>query len=230
MDLTTSMVQCNLNPEMVLVWLLPLLGSERSSVPGENWDSLSILHSVSSGRLQNLCRHLETVKFDTNVGTRVYPLCSMRGPLTCSKFASGTHLHHRKCELPWSTDCDTTAELLFLSELELAHAPDFIAKLGGQRRELVRSLSTFIAVPGGEPSKFTWRPFALRVQSPFRDCGGITRRRQQKGPRLQRNSSRCEEGRISWLQLLEKRRKRSVMVQPCDRWSSRLMEDWAAKH
>ena len=32
-----------------------------------------------------------------------------------------------------------------------------------------------------------------------------------------------------WLQLLGKRRKRSVMVRPCDCWSSRLMEDWARR-
>ena len=37
------------------------------------------------------------------------------------------------------------------------HEPDFIATLGGQRNELVRSSLLFIAIPGGEPSKFTWR-------------------------------------------------------------------------
>ena len=31
-----------------------------------------------------------------------------------------------------------------------------------------------------------------------------------------------------WLRLLGKRRRRSAMVRPCDRWSSRLLEDWAA--
>ena len=36
---------------------------------------------------------------------------------------------------------------------------DFIATLGGQRSELLRSLLRFIATPGGEPE-------------PFRDCGG----------------------------------------------------------
>ena len=32
-----------------------------------------------------------------------------------------------------------------------------------------------------------------------------------------------------WLRLLVKRRKRSAMAWPCERWSSRLKEDWAAK-
>ena len=59
---------------MVLVWLLvcaPIrwrcrCWGERSLVPEKM--SLSILHSVSSNpRLENFCRHLETVKFGADV-------------------------------------------------------------------------------------------------------------------------------------------------------------------
>ena len=71
---------------------------------------------------------------------------------------------------------ESTPELLFVQKLPpdadeaLGHEPDFIATLGGQRVELVHSLLPFITIPDDEPSKYTWRPTALRVQFPFRVC------------------------------------------------------------
>ena len=54
----------------------------------------------------------------------------------------------------------TMPELLFLLEFppeedKLKHEPDFIATLGEQRRELVRSLLPFIAILGDKPSAVT---------------------------------------------------------------------------
>ena len=106
----------------------------------------------------------------------------------------------QKCELLLSTGChiqttsqtsgrdelvpDTTPELLFLQSClrkmtRTGHEPDFIATLRTQRDALVRFLFPFIAIPGDELSKSIWRPSALREQSPFRDCGGHSRWRQQ---------------------------------------------------
>ena len=53
-------------------------------------------------RLRNLESHLATVKLDADARAKARPLCSMRGSVTCSELASGTHLHQSRCELNWS--------------------------------------------------------------------------------------------------------------------------------
>ena len=96
-----------------------------------------------------------------------------------------------------------TTPALLLPELPpedhegLGHEPDFIATLGGQRSELVRSLLPFIAMPGDEPSKFTWRLSATRERSSFRVRGGAPFRDAKAIGWLQRNSGRSGEGRVS---------------------------------
>ena len=46
--------------------------------------------------------------------------------------------------------------------------------------------------------------------------------------RMQKGTTKVRRNQ-GWLLLWERRRRRSVMVRLCDRWSSRLLEDWAAK-
>ena len=65
----------------------------RDNYRGTRTDALTVLHCLEkigllvnralgefwTPRLQNVCRHMEKVKFDTDVGTRAHPLSSKRG-------------------------------------------------------------------------------------------------------------------------------------------------------
>ena len=73
----------------------------------EKVDALSILHSLSSGRFasKTFARHLETVKFDTDVETRAYPWYSNAGLIILLRVCFTHTSYHRRCELPWGMCC-----------------------------------------------------------------------------------------------------------------------------
>ena len=168
MDLTTSMVQCNLNPEWYLYGCCRCWGVSVLQCLEKNWgllgQSCTRLEAFPGALQKPLPSSGNREVPTTNVGTRVYPLCSHAGPINLLEVCFRAHIcTTESANSLGARTCDTTARGCSscqnwswrTHQTSLQNSVDSDVSC-------VRSLSTFIAVPGGEPSKFTWRPFALR--------------------------------------------------------------------